>query len=128
VCEKPIVFFDLPCITENKKRKTTFSSKNSSSFRPFLCKIGQIRPQINSAYFFFGSFGVQRPNNRPVGNIEFILVLLFPFPPTCVGRTYSTAGSCQKMTNDEENFLGINLVPAQLGKVQPGPCSVVVNL
>jgi hypothetical protein len=32
------------------------------------------------------------------------------------------------MTNDEENFLGINLVPAQLGKVEPGPCSVVVNL
>jgi hypothetical protein len=32
------------------------------------------------------------------------------------------------MTNDEENFLGINLVPAQLGKVEPGPCSVVMNL
>jgi hypothetical protein len=24
--------------------------------------------------------------------------------------------------------LGINLVPAQLGKVEPGPCSEVVNL
>jgi hypothetical protein len=32
------------------------------------------------------------------------------------------------MTNDEENFLGINLVPAQLGKVETGPCSVVVDL
>jgi hypothetical protein len=61
-------------------------------------------------------------------SLVFSASLLFPFSPTCVDRTYSPAGSCQKMTNDEENFLGINLVPAQLGKVEPGPCSVVVNL
>jgi hypothetical protein len=32
------------------------------------------------------------------------------------------------MTNDEENSLGINLVPAQLGEVKAGPRSVVVDL